>query len=462
DGTFGNYIDGGGNTGDFSVNAGLPLADNGFVNLTGEVHHHGSSNRSAIDERVINPANVDSYPDSNMTEVSGYPYLGAEEGDGQYDLKIFSLNSGLNFGDGTQFYGFGTFGDKDAASYQKYRLPNKVSYTDPVTGVTAYPFPFGFVPQEASVENDFSATVGFRGAAALWNWDLSSTYGSDHFDAYTLNSANAGTYALNGDPTPSNYYDGLLQTTQWTSNLDINRNFDVGLSGPLNAGWGMEFRRDGYNIGAGIPISYIDGGAQSYPGFTPTDEGSHSRDNEAVYIDLATRPVQALRVDAAGRYEHYSDFGSATVGKFTARYDFTPRFSLRGTASSGFRAPTLAEEYFSSTNVIINQAYVQLPPDSAGGRLVGLGNGLQPEHSVNFSLGLVWRPIPAMITTLDLYHLDITNRIVDTGDLYGTLNGVVQPAGPAINSAIEANGNQLEPSVVASGTTGIDIFANGI
>jgi len=460
-GTYGNYIDGGGNTGDVSLNAGFAPIDNSFINLTGEVHHHGASNRSAIDERVINPANLATYPDSNMPQAAGYPYLGAEEGDADYDLKLFSLNSGFNFDDGTQFYAFGSYGEKQAASYQKYRLPSKVSYTDPMTDVTTYPFPFGFDPQEASRENDYSATAGFKGAIALWNWDLSSTYGGDDFKIHTLNSANAGTYALNGDPTPSNYYDGYLQTRQWTSTLDINRDFDVGLTGPLNVAEGLEYRRDSYGVGAGIPISYLDGGAQSYPGFTPTDAGVHDRDNEAVYLDLAARPITPLRLDVAGRYEHYSDVGSATVGKLTARYDLTPQLALRGTASTGFRAPTLAEEYYSSTNVTPSSAFVQLPPDSAGGKLLGLGNGLQPEHSVNFSLGLMWQPIPAMVTTLDIYQITVTNRIVSTGDLYSSINGVVQP-GSAISAAIAANGNQLDPGVVASGNTGVTLFANGI
>ncbi len=169
-----------------------------------------------------------------------------------------------------------------------------------------------------------------------------------------------------------------------------------------------------------------------------------------------------LRVDAAGRYEHYSDFGSATVGKLTARYDLTPEFALRGTVSNGFRAPTLAEEYYSATNVTTNTAQVQLPPDSAGGKLLGLGNGLQPEHSVNLSLGLVWRPLPGVNATLDIYQISITNRIVGTGDLYGTINGVLQPSAPAVNAAIAANGNSLDPDVVASGTTGVAIFSNGI
>jgi iron complex outermembrane receptor protein len=461
-GTYGGYMDGGGDTGDVSANAGFRPVAHSHLNVTAEIHHHGASNRSAIDERVVNPANVATYPDSNMTQVAGYPYLGAEEGDGHYDLKLFEADAGFELPDRLRLYAFATYGDKHAQSFQKYRLPSKVAYTDPATGVTTYPFPFGFTPLEASRETDYSATAGIKGAVDEWHWDLASTYGRDRFRVYTLNSANAGVYDSTGDPTPLNYYDGYLQTTQWTSNLDVNRDFDIGLAGPLNVAYGLEYRRDGYGIGAGIPISYIDGGAQAYPGFTPTDAGTHDRHVDAVYVDLAAQPTRALHLDAAGRYERYSDFGSATVGKLTARYDFTRRFALRGTVSSGFRAPTLAEEYYSSTNVTPTSAFVQLPPDSPGGRLLGLGDGLRPEHSVSFSAGVVWRPTPEVIGTLDVYEIDVTDRIVATGDLYGTLNGVAQPSAPAINAAIAANGNQLDPSVLATGTTGVTLFANGI
>jgi iron complex outermembrane receptor protein len=461
-GTYGGYMDGGGNTSDVSANAGFQPVDNGYFNVTAEVHHHGASNRSAIDERVINPANLATYPDSNMRDVAGYPYLGAEEGDAHYALKLFELNAGFDFPDGVRLYTFATYGDKDAQSFQKYRLPAKIAYTDPTTGVTTYPFPFGFDPLEASSEKDYSATAGIKGLSAGWHWDLSSTYGRDQFDAYTLNSANAGVYNSTGDATPLDYYDGYLQTTQWTSNLDVNHDFDVGLAGPINVAYGLEYRRDSYGIGAGIPISYIDGGAQSYPGFSPTDAGTHYRHVDAVYVDLAAQPIGAFHLDAAGRYEHYSDFGNAAVGKLTARYDLTPQLALRATESSGFRAPTLAEEYYASTNVTPTSAFVQLPPDSPGGRLIGLGNGLRPEHALNYSFGLVWRPLPGVIGTLDLYQINITHRIVATGSLYGTLNGIAQPSAAAINAAIAANGNQLDPSVVATGTTGITLFANGI
>ncbi len=461
-GTYGGYMDGGGDTSDVSANAGFRPVRDGYLNVTAEVHDHGASNRSAIDERVINPANLSTYPDSNMGEVAGYPYLGAEEGDGHYDLKLFELNAGGDFPDGIELYAFATYGDKHAQSFQKYRLPSKVAYTDPATGVTTYPFPFGFDPLEASGETDYSATAGLKGPWGGWRWDLSSTYGRDPVTIYTLTSANGGVYNSTGRPTPLDYYDGYLQTTQWTTNLDVDRDFDVGLAGPLNVAYGLEYRRDGYGIGAGIPISYIDGGAQSYPGFTPTDAGAHFRQVEGIYIDLAVQPSQALHLDAAGRYEHYGDFGGAAVGKLTARFELSRRVAVRGTVSSGFRAPTLAEEYYSSTNVTPTSAFVQLPADSPGGRLIGLGDGLRPEHSVNFSLGLVWRPMPDVIGTLDLYQINITHRIVATGDLYGTLNGVPQASAPAINAAIAANGNQLDPSVIATGTTGVTLFANGI
>ena len=272
-GTYGNYMDGGGNTGDVSANAGFAPIENSYVNLTAEVHHHGDSNRGAIDPRVINAANSGTYPNDNVVNAPGYPYLNGQEGDAGYELKIFSINAGFDFGNGQEFYAFGTYGDKRAAAYQNYRTPSKVSYTDPTTDVTTYPFPFGFDPQESTHETDYSATAGFKGVIAQWNWDLSSTFGGDKPDIYTLNSANNGVYGATGVPTPSNYYDGYLQTTQWTSTLDFNRDFDVGLAGPLNVAYGAEYRRETYAVGAGVPISYLDGGAQSYPGFTPTDAG---------------------------------------------------------------------------------------------------------------------------------------------------------------------------------------------
>jgi iron complex outermembrane recepter protein len=228
--------------------------------------------------------------------------------------------------------------------------------------------------------------------------------------------------------------------------------------------FGGEYRRETYAIGAGVPLSYESGGAQSYPGFTPLDAATHDRTNYAVYVDLATQPIDGLRVDGAARYEHFSDFGSATVGKLTARYDFSPEFALRGTVNNGFRAPTLAEEFYSSTNVGPTTAYIQLPPDSPAAAALGLGH-LQPEKSIDYSLGLVWRPLPHMSTTLDIYQITITNRIVGSGSVAGAINGVIQPGGAAINNAIaiySGGTDVIDPDVLKTGSYGINIFANGI
>jgi iron complex outermembrane receptor protein len=460
-GTYGNYLDGGGATGDASANAGFAPMDNGYVNLAAELHHHGDSNRGAIDPRVIQAANSGTYPDDNVVNAPGYPYLSGQDGDAAYELKIFSLNSGFDFGNAQELYAFGTYGDKRAAAYQGYRIPGDVSYTDPSTLATSYPFPFGFDPQAAAHETDYSITAGFKGAIALWNWDLGTAYGGDKSDVYAQNTVNQGVYAQNGLPQPSSFYDGYPQATQWTSTLDFDRDFDVGLAGPFHVAYGAQYRRETYGIGAGAPLSYLDGGAQSFPGFTPADAGVHARRLAAAYADLAAKPLDRLRVDAAARFEHYSDFGGATLGKLTGRYDFAPEFAVRGTAASGFRAPTLAEEYYSATTVTSNSATVQLSPASPVGRSLGLG-GLRAEHSVSGSLGLVWRPTPGVDATLDIYQIGITDRIVATSILDGTLNGIAQPSAAAIDAAINASGNDLDPAVQANGTTGVATFANGV
>jgi iron complex outermembrane receptor protein len=459
-GTAGEYGNSEGKTTDVSLNSGFEPGTGAYFNVTGDVRNHGHSSVGAIDERLVNPANLDTYPNSNMVNAPGYPYLNQGLGDGQQRQELAMVNSGFDFEGGTELYFFGSYGHKTASAFQNYRLPSKANYIDPTTGDTVYPYPFGFSPLEANDEDDFQTNLGIKGAAGAWNWDLSTGYGADNDQQSTLNTYNTGYSSLNNVPSPTNIYDGRLRATQWTTTADINRDVDIGWAGPLNVAFGAEYRRETFSIAAGAPISYLDGGASGFPGFTPSDAGSHGRNNEAVYLDFAAKPIDKLRIDAAVRSEHYSDFGNATVGKLTGRYDFSPEIAVRGTISNGFRAPTLAEEYYTSTVVNTTTAFVQLAPNSPGGRLLGLGNGLEPEHSVNLSLGLVWRPMPGMNATLDLYQITVTNRIVGSGTIIGSEGGAVYS--PLVNSAIIASGNPIDPSVVASGTTGINIFANGI
>jgi iron complex outermembrane receptor protein len=244
-----------------------------------------------------------------------------------------------------------------------------------------------------------------------------------------------------------------------TNNLDIDRAFDLGLATPLNVALGGEIRRDSFGITAGDPASIYKEGGQSYPGFQPTDAATHTRTNYAAYIDFAADPIANLKIDLAGRWEHYTDFGDTEVGKLTARYDFTPAFAIRGTVSTGFRAPTLAEEYYSATNVAPQFAVVNLPPNSAAATLAGFGP-LKPEKSDNYSVGFVAHPIEHMQLTADAYEIDIRDRIVNTG----TLLGLVHTAGgnvvvsQGVLDAIAAHGNVLDPSVSYVGAA---VFTNG-
>jgi iron complex outermembrane recepter protein len=458
--TYGQYANGGGRTEDVSGNAGFEPTEGGYFSLTGDFHNHGHSNVGALDERVINPANWTSYPNSNLPNVPGYPNLNRISGDGAQQMKMAAINAGFIFQDGPELYTTISYGHKDASSFENYRLPSKADYVDAITRQNVYPYPFGFNPLEASNEDDYQLNVGLKGELVGWKWDLATGYGSDKVSISTIHTYNTGYAQINGVAVPENYYDGFLKSTQWATTIDFDRDFDVGLPHPLNVAFGGEYRRDTYSIGAGVPLSWEDGGASSYPGFTPNDAGTNSRKNYAGYVDLTTKPIEGLLVDLAGRFEHYTDFGDAKVGKVTARYDFTPAFALRGTVSNGFRAPTLAEEFYTSTNVGPTTAFVQLAPNSAAGKLLGIGDGLQAEHSMDFSFGMVWRPLPSMNATLDVYQITVTNRIVGSGQIIGSSGGTVVSS--PVNNAIIASGAPIDPQVVAAGTTGINVFANGI
>ena len=439
----GGYGDGGGRTGDGAVNIGLTPFTDAYLSLTAETKYHGFSDRGGIDPRVNDPATLASMP--QLKNAPGYPNLNHISGDARYRQHIAAANFGAELSGGLEVYGFATYGKKEAAAFENYRMPNRLPKI----------YPLGFSPQETFREEDYAFTAGIKGRlAGGWNWDLSSTYGKDVARLGVATSGNVSLFTDTG-ATPLDFYAGKFTASQWTNNFDLNHDFAIGWATPLTFAVGLEHRRDSYEIGAGDPASRYKEGAQSFPGFSLTDAGSHSRNNKAAYVNLAGQPVAGWTVDLAGRYEHFSDFGNARVGKLTSRYDFSPAVGLRATYSNGFRAPTLAEEYYSATNVSPRSAFVQLAPNSPGARLVGV-NGLRPEASTNVSAGIVLNPAANLAVTLDAYQITIRDRIVGSGSLYGS-GGAVNS--PAVTAAILANGNVLDPTVVQ---TGINIFSNAV
>ncbi|MFT3905437.1 MAG: TonB-dependent receptor [Steroidobacteraceae bacterium] len=455
---YGAYMDGGGQTAGVDGNAGFGLGADGYLNVSGDVRNHGHSYRGDIDPRIYGTSGIN----DNIVYADDYPYVNLIQGDAEYHQKIATFSAGLPLGAAWNFYSLGSYGAKQAASFENYRTPNKAYYTDSTTGETTYQYPYGFNPREATREIDYQLTAGVKGEIAAWNVDLSSSYGEDRVAMYTLDSTNLNLYNETGS-SPVDFYDGTLTTGQMATTLDFNKDFDVGLAGPLNVAFGGETRHDTYSITAGDAASYYCGtvstlacGASSFPGFSALNAGSYGRTNYAGYVDLAVNPISGLRIDAAARYEHFTDFGNTTVGKLTGRYDFSEVFALRGTVSTGFRAPTLAEEYYSASNVGPTSFSLQLGPNSAAAQALGLGT-LKPEKSTNFSFGVVLRPTAATTLTLDVYRIDIKDRIVGT-DLCGTENigGAASVCSQAVVDALTSAG--VGSDII---TKSVSIFTNG-
>ncbi|MDX3900841.1 MAG: TonB-dependent receptor [Sphingobium sp.] len=405
--TGGEYMDQGGKTYAIGGNIGLAPFEGAYLNIAAQKKHKGFSFRGDINPQAV--AMVEDFPE--IANLPGYPYTNRIIGDPHIDQTVVSYNAGYEF-DLFEVYSFGSYGHKKAAAYENTRPPTTVVSA---AGVPYYPG--GFQPQERIEETDYSFTGGFRGDIGNTTFDIASTYGKDVVKVYVYHSANAQLYADTGF-TPQTFHNGDFFNTQWTNTLDLTHAFDAGLSSPINVAAGLEFRHETYGIRAGDPASYYGGGAQSFFGYSPNDAGTYKRDNFSQYLDVSFNPVENWLVDGAVRHEHYSDFGDTTVFKLTTRYDFSDAFGLRGTASTGFRAPTLAEGGYSGLNVGPGFIGGVLPPSSAAAAALGFG-GLGPEKSTNFSLGAVFNPTPSFTVTLDAYQITIKNRIMTSSGFSG-------------------------------------------
>jgi len=484
--TAGQYIKGDGETYDFNGNIGFALGNRGFLSFTAEKQFRGFTQTGDQDIRLVDATGTPrtlAYP---VTGIPNYPRVNQVEGLAESQLTTIAANLEYELTPDITLYATGTYGERQAKAHQNYRQPNQViatpgsnqpfnALTNPngyvgltaagtpavsgATGSFTTPgelifAPLGFTPLEALREDDYGYTLGLRGELEGWRWDVSGTYGKDRAKIYTLNSANLSLFK-DTHTTPTDFYDGSFTASELTFNLDISKPFEIGLATPLTVAFGAEGRENTFGIGQGDAGSTYKEGGQAYPGFHASDAGFHSRKNYAVYLDFEASPIQNLQIDIAGRFEHYTDFGDAQVGKITTRYDITPEFAVRGTISTGFRAPTIQEEFYSATNTSPTTATVQLPPNSAAAALLGV-KPLQPEASTSYSVGLVTHPLDGLSITLDAYSISLRNRIVGTGSLFGS-GGAINS--PIVTQAIIAHGNVLDPTVTQ---TGVAIFLNGI
>jgi len=379
-------------------------------------------------------------------------------------LTFFNAAAPVNSGETTFFYAFGGWSRRDGVHGGNYRRAIDAGDWPQI-------YPLGFLPLIEPKNVDASATVGLRGERAKWFWDASAQYGHNRLDYDVTNSLNVS-LGPTIPPNHAEFYAGAIAFDQLIANLDLTRQFDVGLAGPLNVAAGLEYRRETYKIFAGEPDSWRDGGsrnqfgqpaalgAQVFPGFRPTDETDANRNNFAVYGDIEGDVAKPLRIGVAGRYEHYSDFGNTVDGKLTLRIEPHKRFVIRGAASTGFRAPSLGQSFFRTTSTnfsLIGGVFVPLevltaPVGNPVARALG-AEDLKPEESIHVSGGLVWNPVDPFEFSADYYHIDINDRVVLSGNFQGgRLTSLLQPFG--VNSA------RYFTNAIDTTTKGVDLIAN--
>src|SRR6185369_13730075 len=236
----GKYMSGGGLTGDLTMNLGVAPIENAYVNLTFETRYHDFSFRGDSDPRTLNtPFNTPPFSSTSsalyrypsLATNPLFPYLNRISGDAEYRLNIGSVNAGYRFSDTLEAYAFGTYGTKFAQAYENYRVPNLVIGRD-----GSIPRPAGFSPKEQIDEIDYAYTGGLKGQLGYgWSFDLASTYGKDNVSINTVDSFNRSLYIDTSTTTapgfsPTDFHAGDFIFSQWTSNLDLTRDFDLGVA----------------------------------------------------------------------------------------------------------------------------------------------------------------------------------------------------------------------------------------
>lgn len=424
---------GNGLTRNLQVDKGVGWGEQGFLHLSADLTSHLHSNQNGSDRNIYSPA-------PRVGPGTAFPWLNPDTvggiiGDPAYILGVAGFNAGYRFDNGVEVYGFGTGGGRRAESFQNYRTPNLNGQTPQILSF------HGFLPAETIHESDWAVTGGVKGSFLDdGRWDLSFTYGADEIDVGVNDTANASLFndtraAFGSGWTPRRFYIGQYSNSQRTINLDFTKPFSFGfLPAPINVAVGAENRHETYKIVQGDFWSYYKGGPAAWVGIRPSDAGEHSRESFAGYADVSTRPLPQWKVEIAGRYETYSDFGDTVNGKLSTRYDLSPAIGIRGTVSTGFRAPTLAEEFYTQSTVTPISATITLAPNTSAASLAG-AQPLKPEKSTNVTVGLVTELLPRLHASIDAYQIDIRDRIVSTGNL----------TGPSALAAIAASGNVVSP-----------------
>lgn len=459
--------------------------DGGFIRVSVEGKYHDRAKSSALPVPLLFPL-VAGQPDPR--EANADHLIAGGYGRSNRDTIINgSYTAELPLTEALTAYSFSTLSYRDIKDARGAYFPSPTGYGGQANtqGFSSLPqlYPAGFQTYRRIQEWDYQATLGLRAALGDWKLDLSSSYGRDNVKLGAENTLNPSL----GPSSPTNFFMGRQIQTLWVNNLDISRSWDIGLAEPLSVAAGVEHRWERFQNIAGEPDSYRDGGyvipadgtpfgqayggrspspgLVSFTGTSPADASSLSRNNIAAYLDVSTNITKAWFVGLAGRFEHYDDTaGNAFAAKFSTRYELLPGLAIRGGVNTGFRAPSLAQTGFSTTQntvTVIGNNRVSttskfLPVNSAAAIALG-ARPLTPEKSLNLTAGVTFERGPFRLT-VDAYQIDVDDRIVKTEFLGTASNG-----GAAIKTILVANGianvdsAQFFTNAIDTRTRGVDV-----
>ncbi|MBL4764756.1 MAG: TonB-dependent receptor [Colwellia sp.] len=422
---YGETSEGDGESYELGANYGFEIGDKGMLNLTFEYADNGEMNRAT-------PTTwFGSIPEPKKLLLVG-----------EAETKMTSLwaNFSYDLGEGSQLYAFGGFTSKEGESLGFYRGASD-------NRVWSELFPEGITPGLGTKSEDSSFALGYRTEVGDWEVDASVVTGENRFEFSNTNSLNASY----GPDSPTSAYDGALVFTQTTFNVDAVTAVDLGFYDETSIAIGLEYRIDGYEQEAGDAVTYDRGdtlcaesvnptgdplftscsggditapGMQGFQGYSPAMAIDTDRKSFALYLDTETYLTEELLVAVAVRYEDYDDFGSTVIGKLSTHLTLTDNFSLRGSASTGYRAPGMQQNNFTQRSISLDNGkladLVTLRPNDALAQELEFEE-LKEETSTSISGGLVYNR-DAFSSTLDIYMINIDDRIAYSGNITRGIN----------------------------------------
>lgn len=444
--------------------AGLSGAQIGALFLPYQTTVDYTTKRSDIDSDNTDGRNqIDTF-------LNRFPDAGNINGSPETTAAKFEVNGGFDYSDTTQLYYNAAFVYKKVNSFANYRTPywrtlKAFPYLNDLygNGDSANPAYVGYVPTFVGDLKDYNGTLGYKSKLNGWNTDTSITFGGNE-QLYSVNNSqnrskdSSGNF-IYGAATPISFKPGGTSFNHIVGNLDISK----AISDKVSIGFGSEFRTEDFEIIAGDEASYIGGGADSFQGNTPENSGTFNRYNLGAYFDVAYDVTKDFLINGTARYENYSDFGDATVWKVSSRYKFLDdKVTLRASASTGFRAPSLHQIYtqkaqsaFVPGQGIVVSGLINNVSSSA--KVNGIEK-LDAEKSTNYTVGIGLKPVKNLSVTIDYYDIRVDDRIV-LGNLVDF--GKDDPASTDVNVKIAGDGKQsFFSNAIDTQTSGLDFVAS--